>query len=457
MAMGQESIWKLLFKFSGPSIISMMVASSYNVVDAIFVGRIGPGALAALTIVFPLMMIFMAIGVGTGTGAASLISRRLGTGDHAGASHTAAVAISLSVILGGLFTGIVLPNLEPLLRLFGASEAILPQAESYMSILATFTVVAFFPIAVGAIVRAEGNPILASAVMVVSALSNIALDPFLIFGLGPFPEMGVAGAATTTVAARGIGSAILIGYLASKRTAFRFRPGHFLPSPRIVAEIYRVGVASIVRSASGSAIMVLVNRTAASFGLVPLAVLGVLFRSFSFAIMPSIGIGQGMLPLVGYNYGAKQMDRVGEVVIKAALASFAWGALCWTTVMLFPGQVISIFSTDPEFLAMGTDAVRIFAMALFLLGVQMATAFFFQGIGRGLPSVVLTSARDILFVLPLIFILPRVFGLPGLWAVFPAADTLSAALTITWAALEFRRLGIRPRLRYRAAPPEAAA
>jgi len=170
----------------------MMVATSYNIVDAIFVGRLGPEALAAIAVAFPLMMIFMAIGLGTGVGAASLISRRLGAGDNEGANLVASTTITLVIILGALMTIICLPNLEALLRLFGADASILPLANSYMSILTTFAVVALFSLVMSNIVRAEGNPMLASVAMVIAALINIVLDPVLIFGLGPIPAMGVA-------------------------------------------------------------------------------------------------------------------------------------------------------------------------------------------------------------------------------------------------------------------------
>jgi len=440
--MGQDPIWKLLVRFSTPTIISMMVASSYNIVDAIFVGRLGPEALAALAIVFPLMMIFHAISIGTGAGAASLIARRFGAGDNEGANHVAGVTLGITLLIGALMTAICLPNLEGILRLFGASGAILTPAMDYMSILATFAILAFFPIVVNTIVRAEGNPILASAVMIVSALTNIILDPVLIFGVGPIPAMGVAGAATATVIARSIGVLILLVYFVSGRTSYRFRPYYFLPNLYILKEIYRVGIAAIVQSAAGSIVMVLVNRTAASFGDIPLAVMGVVFRAISFVFMPCVGIGQGMMPLIGFNFGAGKLLRVGETVIKGGMASTVWSTLWWGIVLLFPAPIISIFNSDPEFIEVGGEAIRIFGLVLFAIGIQISSSFFFQGIGRGLPSLVLASARQVLFLLPCLFTLPRIFGLTGLWASFPVADGLSVVLTLIWVGIQFRKLGI---------------
>ncbi len=454
--MGRGSIWRLLLRFSGPAIVAMLVHSSYNIVDAIFVGRLGTEALAALTVAFPLMMIFMAIGMGTGVGAASLISRRLGAKDHEGANRVAGVTITLAIVIGALMTIVCLPNLEALLRLFGATGSVLPLAKSYMSILATFAVVNFFSLTVGNIIRAEGNPVFPSVVMIVAAVTNIILDPVLIFGLGPIPAMGVAGAATATVIARTIATVLFIVYFASGRTSYQFRLGYFLPNLKILVEIYRVGMASIVRMIAGSVVMVFFNRIAASFGVIPLAVIGVLFRSSSFAFMPCMGLGQGMLPLVGYNFGAKLKDRVGEVVVKAGLATFVWGVLCWIFVMLLSTEVMSIFNTDPQFLAEGSRALRIFALGFFTIGIQMTLSVFFQGIGKGLPSLVLASARQVLFLLPGLLLLPRIFGLTGLWAAFPAADALGIILTLFWASIEFRRQGIHLRLRYSRGDSEKA-
>jgi len=453
--MGQDPVWKLLVRFSTPTIISMMVASSYNIVDAIFVGRLGPEALAALAIVFPLMMIFHAISIGTGAGAASLIARRFGAGDNEGANHVAGVTLGITLLIGALMTAICLPNLEGILRLFGASGAILTPAMDYMSILVTFAILAFFPIVINTIVRAEGNPILASTVMIVSALTNIILDPILIFGVGPIPAMGVAGAATATVIARSIGVLMLLVYFVSGRTSYRFRPYYFLPNFLILKEIYRIGIAAIVQSAAGSIVMVLVNRTAVSFGDIPLAVMGVIFRAISFIFMPCVGIGQGMMPLIGFNFGAGKLLRVGETVIKGGMASTVWSTLWWGIVLLFPAPIISIFNSDPEFIEVGSKAVRIFGLVMFAIGIQISSSFFFQGIGKGLPSLVLASARQVLFLLPCLLILPRIFGLTGLWASFPVADGLSVVLTLIWAGIQFRKLGIP--IRWRAtdtSPPE---
>lgn len=447
-AMVRAPIWRLLLRFSGPTIVSMVVTAGYYIADAIFVGRLGPEALAALTVGFPLMSIFISISTGTGIGVASLISRRLGAEDQDGANRVAGLSITLSILLGGLITLICLPNLEALLRLFGASGSILPLAKSYMAILVSFQVLNAFIHIIANIIRAEGNPMLSGGGQIAAILTNVVLDPILIFGWGPILAMGIEGAAIATVVGRVVGSSIFLIYLLSEKTSYRFRPSYFLLRLRILIEIYRVGTASIVRSSAMALVMALANATAASFGIIPLAVLGVIFRCSRLVLMVCQGIGQGMLPLVGYNFGAKQKDRVGEVVIKAGLTGFIWGLLWWLIFMLFSPQVMSIFNTDLLFLSEGTPALRIYVLLFFAVGFQAVLTFFFQGIGKGFPSLVVASSRGLIFLVPALLILPRLFGLVGLWVAFPVADALSIMLTLVWTVIEFRKQGIKLSLRY---------
>jgi len=295
----------------------------------------------------------------------------------------------------------------------------------------------------GAVVRAEGRPVLSSSSMIVSAVVNIALDPVLIFGLGPIPAMGIAGAATATVIARGTGALILLTHFVPSAGSYRFRPAYFVPDPKIAVEIYRVATASMVRMGGGSIALVLANHAAASFGVIPLAVLGVLNRLVRFSFGPCRGLSEGCLPLVGYNFGAGMHGRVSEIVTRAGLAALAWGALCWTVFMVFPSQVMGAFSSESQFLEEGVNALRIFSVMLPVVGVSMVFGFFFQGIGRGLPSLVLASSRHLLFLIPSLLILPRAFGVVGLWAAFPVSDGLSAVLAMAWTRSEFRKMSTR--------------
>jgi len=446
-AMGRDLIWRLLLRFSGPAIVAQMVNASYNLVDAIFVGRLGTEALAALAVSNPLMMIYRSIGMGIGVGAASLISRRLGAGNREEANRAAGGAITLFLMVSAVVTFVCLANLETFLRLFGADQSVLPLAKSYMIIETSFIALDFLIIVLAELVRTEGNPVLASGAMITSAVMNCIWDPILIFGIGPFPRVGIAGAAWATSVGRAIGASILLVYLFSGKSAYRFKLGYFRPNLKIATEIYRVGMSMTVRMMGGSISQIVAVRTAASFGVVPLAVVGVLFRASGFAFTPCMGLGQGMLPLVGYNFGAGKKERVGEVVIKTSLSGLIWGVLCWIVATSFSTQVMSLFNTDPTFLAVATVAFRIFALGFFATGLQMILSFFFQGIGKGLASLVVSSSRQVLFLIPCLLLMPRMFGLNGLWAGYPVAAALAILLTAVWTVIEFRNLGIPFRLK----------
>ncbi len=447
-AMGHGPVWKLLMRFSGPAILSMVVAASYTVVDAIFIGRLGPEALGALLVVFPPILICMAISMGTAVGAESFISRSLGAGNHKSASRCACTAITLAILIGVVAGIIYLSNLEGILHLFGASGDVLPLAKKYMSVLAAFAFLHSAFIVIGHTIRAEGSPVIASTAVIVSALANIILDPILIFGFGPIPRLEVAGAAIATVIGHVAGICVFIYTFLSGRSAYAFGFANFLPSKQILFEIYRVGLATIFRMGALAAVMAFAAKIAASFGVIPLAVLGVVFRLARFAFMPTMGLGQGMLPLVGFNFGAKQKERVGEVVIKAGFLGLGWGLFCWLIFMIFPTQVISTFNSDPHFIAEGVRTLRIFVLLFFAIQLQIIVSFFFQGIGKGIPSFILASARQVIFLIPGLLILPQLFGVVGLWMAFPVADVLSILLTAIWIGIEFRSQGMPFQFRY---------
>ncbi|MFC1978789.1 MATE family efflux transporter [Chloroflexota bacterium] len=446
--MGQRPIWSLLARFSGPAIISMTTASTYNMVDRMWVGRLGYNELAALTAAFPVMLLFMSISIGTGMGASSLISRNLGAGKHEQANKIAGNAITLSLLIGLLMAAVCLPLLEPILKQLGASDAVMPMAKKYLFIIAAFSIFDSFMLVIGTTIRAGGSPTFPSVVFVTASVTNIILDPFLIFGWGPFPSMGVQGAAVATVAARGIAALIFVIYLLRGKIAYHLHPRCFIPKLKILAEIYRIGLASIVRMSAAAVVLALANRTAIQFGEDKLAVLGVMGSVASFAFMPSIGLSQGLLPLVGYNYGAHKYNRVGEAVVKAGLLSLGWGIMCAIIGILLPRQIMALFNSDPGFLDTGQRAMRIFALSFFSIGLQNTLSAFFQGLGRGIASLVLTSARQVIFLLPALLILTRYFDLTGLWASFPTADTLAIILCLVWTAYEFRHLKIPFKLRY---------
>ncbi len=441
-AMGKESIWNLLYHFSGPSIVAMLVASSYNMVDSVFVGMLGPEYQAGMTVVMPLLMIFMAFAMGIGVGGGSFIGRSLGARKIEEANKICGVTISTMLIVSAVMTFALMPNLNWVLSFFGASGRVTELAYIYGSICVWFTFMNCMNQVLANIVRAEGNPMLSSTVQIVSAVTNIILDPLFILGWLGFPRMEMAGAAWTTVFSWAVGVAIYAYYFIAHKTQFSLRWHHFIPDPGIIKEIFRVGLASIVRLLAGSFVQIFGNAQVAAFGVVPLAVKGVLMRAGSFFFMPTMGIGQGVLPLVAYNYGAKKNGRVGEILFKSCILGVAWGGFCFLGAMFFPRFLMGFFGNTTEFLDVGETALRLFSLAFFTIGVQLIMSHYFQAVGEGLSSLFLASSRQIIFLLPLMFILPNYFGLTGYWLTFPAADMLAFVVTAIWSAVSMKKHGI---------------
>jgi len=327
----------------------------------------------------------------------------------------------------------------------------------YMLVETACISVDFLLIVLAELVRVEGNPMLSSASTIVAGLLNCVFDPLLAFGWGPFPKMGIAGLAVATTVGRSIGIAMLVYYLVSKKSIYRFKLSYFKPDFHLVKEIYRVGVSMTLRLVGASISQIIASVTAAGFGVMALATVGVLFRAAGFTITVCFGLGQGMLPIVGYNYGAGKKDRAAEAVVKAGLTALAWGIICWVAMTLLSTQIMNLFSPDPEFLAIAVPSLIIYSYGLFFSGSQTTLSFFFQGIGKGWQSAIVASSRQILFLIPFLLILPRVMHLSGLWAAYPVSDFLSFTLTIIWLIFEFRHQGIPLRMHKPKPAPEAIA
>ncbi|MFO7638809.1 MAG: MATE family efflux transporter [bacterium] len=447
--MGSRPVGRLLVSFSLPALIGMLVNATYNIVDTAFVGRLGHEAIAALTVVWPLNLVMIALSIGVGVGANSLIARRLGTGDREQANRAGAQAILLSLLSGGLVAVVVMGRIEPVLRLLGATPELMPFARDYLGVIVPFAPLVFFPMVANNLIRAEGNPLPSMMIMVFSAVANIILDPLLIFGPGPFPALGVRGAAIATVIAHGLGVLLYAGYFLSRHSGYRFRPRDFLPAPRLWAAIYAVGAPAMAIQLSGSVVNAVINNIAVSYGPMMLAALGVIFRLFSFAFMPCLGISHGVLPLVGYNYGAGRLDRVREVVIKGALAATAVTAGASLLFIAFPGFFVGIFNREPEFLAAAARGLRITSLAFAPVGAAIVFTSFFQGIGRAVPAMLLSLTRQFILLLPAALLLSRLAGMTGLWVSLPVSDGLTFLASLGWTLLTFHRLGI-PLLRRRA-------
>ena len=433
-----EKIGKLLFKLSMPAIIGMMVQGLYNLVDTFFVGKFaGTLGLGGITIAFPIQMIMMGIGMTIGIGGASLLSRRMGERDREGASLALGNSVFLSLVTGAVCLVAGLIFLEPLLHLFGVTEELLPYAKAYIQVILLGSPAITFSMVTSSSARAEGNAKVAMNTMLIGAILNIILDPIFIIVL----DQGVRGAAIATVLSMFASCFFLLRYYLSGKSEIAIKLHHMRLKAAIVREIFAVGISDFARTAAMSLTSALFNHILSGLGgTLPIATFGVIFRVISFVFMPMIGIAQGVQPILGFNYGAKQFNRVKKSLRLANWSTTAISILGFLIFFLFPTWILGFFSDDPELIAMGKDAMRMLVIGLPLVGYQNIGTSLFQSIGKAKPAVFLALSRQVLFLIPMVIILSRLYGLKGVWISFPAADVIAYVVTLVMVVHEMRRL-----------------
>jgi putative MATE family efflux protein len=444
-----EKIGKLLYKLSVPAIIGMMVQGLYNLVDTFFVGQYtGTLGIGGITIAFPIQMILMGIGMTIGVGGASLISRRMGERNREEACLALGNMVSLSLITGIFCMGAGLIFLDPLLHIFGATDNLMPYAKDYIVVILLGSPAITFSIVASSSARAEGNAKVAMTTMLIGAVLNIILDPIFIIYL----NMGVRGAAIATVLSIFTSCFFLLRYYLSGKSEISFCLHHLRLKVAIMREILAVGISDFARTAAMSLTSALFNNILRGLGgELPIATFGILFRVISFVFMPMIGIAQGAQPILGFNFGARQFNRVKKSFRLANLSATAISIVGFIVFFIFPAPILRIFSDDPELIAMGSDAMRMLVIGLPLVGYQNIGTSLFQAIGKPKPAVFLALSRQVLFLIPMVVILSRIFGLPGVWFSFPAADFVSYLVTLVMVHHEMRRLTRRHEEEMRAA------
>lgn len=434
----KEKISKLLIKLSVPATVSMFVNALYNLVDTIFIGQgIGYLAIGGLTIAFPVQMLIMAVSLMIGVGAASVISRSLGAKDQERAERAAGNSFFSVSLLGLAICLLGLLFIDPLLRIFGATEELLPYAKEYLQVILVGSI--YFPFVVSSnnLIRAEGKAKVAMVSMLIGAIANIILDYLFIFPLG----MGVYGAALATILSQLLSAIYVLVYFFKGYSSLKLKFHHFKPNKEILREIITVGFASFARNSAGSLIVIIVNHSLVVYGgSLAISVYGVIQRIIRFLFMPLFGIVQGMQPIVGYNYGALQISRVKQAVKLSILAATVYATITSLLGQLFPECIISLFGKEPELIKNGAFALRFVIAVIPVVGVQVVGAALFQAIGKALPSLLLTLSREVLLFIPFVLILPRFFGLSGIWLSFPLADFFAVLITIVLLQREMRRI-----------------
>ncbi len=418
----------LLLKLSLPAFFGMFVISLYNVVDTIFIGHyVGSLGIAGLSIVFPVQMLSMGIGMMTGMGGASLISRLIGADNVPRAEHALGNSITSTVVLSAVIMIVGLANVDFWLRLMGASETILPYARDYMTIILYGMFFQTYAMSVSSLIRAEGNARVPMIGMILGAVLNIILDAVFIIPMG----MGVTGAALATVIAQLISVVYFMSYYFYGKSFLKIHWGKLVPELSILRDIFAIGVASLSMTLAGSLSAILMNRALITYGGdLAVSAFGILNRVMMFALMPGMVVGQGLQPILGFNYGAKRYDRAMRVIKLAMAAATAWGIIAFTVLYTSPEPFILIFSNESELIDVSTHAARLLFLAMPVIGAVMVGSMVFMSIGKAVQAFVTSISRPALFLIPLIFILPHFWQLDGVWLAFPIADGLACILTL---------------------------
>ncbi len=423
-----DRIGSLLVRLALPSFIGMFVVTLYNVVNTIFIGHyVGSLGIAGLSIVFPFQMLGMGLGQMMGTGGASLISRLIGQRNVPRAEHTLGNAMAVNVAISLIMTAVGLSNPEYWLRLAGASDAILPYAKDYMVIIFSGMIFNNFVMATNTLTVSQGNTRIPMISNIMGAVLNIILDAVFIIWM----DMGVRGAAIGTVIAQSCSAAFFLVYYLSGRSYLKIHLKNLIPDFSIIKPIMAIGVASLAMTLSSSVSNIIVNRTLEAYGSdLAISTVGILSRLFMFALMPGMVIGQGLQPILGYNWGAKRYDRILKAMRMAIVAATAIGLVAFLALYFFPGVFFRIFTSETALIDLGSHAAQIVFFFLYLIGFMGVSNMTFVALGKALPSFVASISRTILFLIPAVLVLSRFLGLEGIWIAFPVSDALAFLLTL---------------------------
>ena len=435
--LGKGRILPLLLKMSWPSITAMFAMALYNLIDTFWLTRLSPQAMAALTICFPIQMVFAAIGIGTGVGAGSFAARMFGAGQHLRAKQTAGQAILLSSVLGLLIIVITLAYHDKILILFGATGDILPLARQYLVTIVFGVPFLLFLMIANNLLRAEGKPNASMYIILTMSIVGAIMDPFLIFGLGPFPQMGILGAAVSAIIAYFIAGLLSLYYLHLKSSRYALNWRDLMPNVSIIASIYQTGFPSVVMNLVFSLVLIVYNHILANYGSLAIATLGLCFRINGLVVMVLFGMGQGLMPMVGFNAGAKLYRRLMETVNVAVKISVIFSITVFLLFEIFAHSLLAFFTNDTELLKIAVPALRIFVSMLLLIGPNIMWINMFIGLGKGLTSMVLLLIRDAVLLIPMLLLLPSFFGLNGVWMAQPLSNVLAFVIIYFWKKREF--------------------
>lgn len=438
-ALGTENIGKLLMQYAVPAIIAMTASSLYNMVDSIFIGHgVGTMAISGLALTFPLMNLAAAFGSLVGVGASTLISVRLGQKDYDTAQRVLGNVFVLNILLGVAFTVVVMAFLDPILYFFGGSDETVGYARDYMQIILLGNAVTHLYLGLNAVLRSSGHPQKAMYATIATVVINTILDPLFIYGFG----WGIRGAAIATIMAQVISLAWQLRIFSNKEELLHFHRGIFRLKRKIVFDSLAIGLSPFLMNMAACFIVILINQGLKKYGGdLAIGAFGIVNRLVFIVVMIVMGLNQGMQPIAGYNFGARQYDRVTRTLKLTIMYATGVTTFGFIVGMLFSDLVVSIFTSDAELIGLAAKGLRIVVMFFPIIGFQMVTANFFQSIGMASKAIFLSLTRQMVVLLPCLLILPRFFGAAGVWYSMPISDLLAsliAAAMLTWQFRKFK-------------------
>ncbi len=449
--MGVQPINKLLLSMSLPIVASMLVQALYNIIDSIFVGRYSELGLAAVSLAFPYQNLMMAVGTGTGVGMNAVLSKYLGEKNYKGANKVAGNGFILSVISALVFALAAILGSEVYFTIQNPNPQIAEYGKQYLWICGGLSFGVFGQVIFERMLQATGKTLYTMFSQGIGAIINIILDPIMIFGLLGFPEMGVAGAALATVIGQFVAMLVALFFNVTKNDYIKLTKNTMKLDKKIVSRIYSVGVPSILMVAIGSVMTFTLNKILTGFdyiktvygagaGTVAVTVFGIYFKLQSFIFMPIFGLNNGMVPIIAYNFGAKKRERITKTLKLSIMYAVGIMAIGFAVFQIIPDKLLALFNDDPSLIKMGTIALRTISYCFIFAGFCIITGSMFQALGKGKYSLIMSAARQLLFLLPIAYVLSLTHNIDLIWLAFPIAELVAVVLCMYYTKRIFKKM-----------------
>lgn len=436
--LGSAPISRLLIQYSIPAIIAMTVTSLYNIIDSIFIGHgVGALAIAGLAVTFPLMNLVIAFCTLVGIGGATISSILLGQRDTLRATETLHNVLWMCLINAVCFGGLTFLFLDEILLFFGASHDTLPYARDFMEVILLGTPVSYVFIGLNNVMRATGYPTKAMLSSIITVVANVIIAPIFIFVLG----WGIRGAALATLVSQTFGLAWVLHHFADKNSFVHFDKNYMRFKLSIVLRMFSIGMSPFLMNACACLVVIIINRSFIHYGGdMAVGAFGVVNRVLTLFTMIVIGITQGMQPIIGYNFGARQLDRVRCTLVYGIASGMIVTSVGFISAQLFPAAIVGLFTTDATLTEMSINGLRIACMMFTLVGGQIVISNFFQSIGKASVSIFLSLSRQLIFLIPLLLYLPRIYAINGVWASLPISDAIAFIVAALMLWIYYRRV-----------------